>query len=32
VWLSALATGGLVALIAAGIGLVMWRIAYRRVA
>ncbi|MEN3747997.1 hypothetical protein TPR58_12545 [Sphingomonas sp. HF-S3] len=31
-WLSALATGGLVALVAAAIGLVMWRIAYRRVA
>jgi hypothetical protein len=32
VWLSALGTGGLVALMAAAIGLVMWRIAYRRVA
>ncbi|AJP74095.1 hypothetical protein [Sphingomonas hengshuiensis] len=29
-WLSALATSGVLALIAASIGLVMWRIAYRR--
>jgi len=30
-WLSAAATSALVALLAAGIGLAMWRIAYRRV-
>jgi hypothetical protein len=31
-WLSALATSALIALVAAGIGVAMWRIAYRRVA
>ena len=30
-WISALGTGGLLAIVAAGIALAMWRVAYRRV-